>query len=227
MDPLATKAAPPARLSAAEDLARQLAQDIIEGDLLPGIRLEEEPLAARFGVSRTPVREALHHLEGTGLVERRPRRGMVVSRIGRGRLDAMFEAMAELEAAAARLSALRMSSQESGALMRAHLDSRVLVDASDHRAYERFNRAFHERIYDGTKNPELAAITRAMRLRVAPFRRAQFELTGRLLGSFTEHGRVAACIARRDGDAAAREMRAHLLLVSDASTLLRAVRPDP
>lgn len=61
-----------------ERLVRRLAQEILDGRLTPGVRLEEQALADRFKVSRTPVREALQRLAATGLVERRPHKGVVV-----------------------------------------------------------------------------------------------------------------------------------------------------
>lgn len=85
--------APPTR---AGTLAQHLADEIVAGRLMPGTPLEEIPLAAAHGVSRTPVREALRRLESSGLVETRPRRGAVVARPEPRRLREIFAVMAEL-----------------------------------------------------------------------------------------------------------------------------------
>ena len=208
----------------ADELAARIADEIMAGALSPGVRLEEVALAARFGVSRTPVREALRHLEATGFVEKRPHRGVVVTNVDRARLEAMFEAMAELEASGARLAALRMTAAERRALQALHRASRALVRAGDHVGYEAFNADFHALIYSGAHNGAFGDVIRAMRRRVAPFRRAQFQLAGRLARSYAEHGRVVAAIVAGDPDAAMREMRDHLLLVSDASAQILQVR---
>ena len=214
------------RVSLVEELGQRLSQEIMEGALLPGVRLEEAGLAARFGVSRTPVREALNYLAATGLVQKRPNRGVVVTTISRLRLQQMFEAMAELEACASRLAALRMGARERESLRRLHEGSVELVEAGDHRAYDAFNRVFHEHVYEGCRNDEILDLARAMRRRVAPFRRAQFRVPGRLAASFAEHAQVVAAILAGDADGAAAAMRAHLRLVGGASArVLHGVEP--
>ena len=102
---------------------------------------------------------------------------------------------------------------------------RVLVRAGDHVGYEAFNADFHALIDGRAHNDAFGEVIRAMRRRVAPFRRAQFQLAGRLARSYAEHGRVMAATVAGDPDAAMREMRDHLLLVSDASAQLLRVRP--
>ena len=109
----------------ADELAARIAEEIMAGALLPGVRLEQVALAARFGVSRMPVREALRHLEATGLVEKRPQRGVVVATVDR-----------------ARLAALRMTVAERRALQALYCASRMLVRAGNHVGYEAFNADF-------------------------------------------------------------------------------------
>lgn len=214
------------RVSLVEELGQRLSQEIMEGALLPGVRLEEAGLAERFGVSRTPVREALNYLAATGLVQKRPNRGVVVTTISRTRLQQMFEAMAELEACASRLAGLRMGARERESLRRLHEGSVELVEAGDHRGYDAFNRVFHEHVYEGCQNGEILDLARAMRRRVAPFRRAQFRVPGRLAASFAEHAQVVAAILAGDADGAAAAMRAHLRLVGGASArVLHGIEP--
>ena len=92
----------------ATDLVQKLERDIVTGVLKPGDKLDERSLSERFGVSRTPVREALQTLAGSGLVATMPRRGTIVAAITVAELIEMFEVMAELEAMCARLAARRM-----------------------------------------------------------------------------------------------------------------------
>jgi DNA-binding GntR family transcriptional regulator len=82
----------------AEDIRLQLADEIVLGRIPPGERLDEAGLAARFGVSRTPIREALRQLTVMGLVDSRPHRGVIVTEITAEKLAELFELMTELEA---------------------------------------------------------------------------------------------------------------------------------
>jgi DNA-binding GntR family transcriptional regulator len=207
---------PPAQTRAAE-LAAHLADDIIHSRLAPGVRLDEQELARRFGVSRTPVREALRQLVATGLAEHRPRRGVIVAIIPVTRLDEMFLVMAELEATAARFAATAMRPAERREFEAFHLASQAAVHHGLTKEYEQFNVGFHSRLYEGSHNLYLRDLLNATRARLSPFRRAQFNLLGRLTSSWREHDAVVRAVLRGDGEAAARAMRAHVLTVSAAS----------
>jgi DNA-binding GntR family transcriptional regulator len=208
---------PPAPQTRAVELAAELGDDIIHGRLAPGVRLDEQEVARRFGVSRTPVREALRQLVATGLAEHRPRRGVIVATIAPVRLYEMFLVMAELEAAAARLAATAMSPSERRELEAFHLASQSAVRHGKTVEYEQFNVGFHSRLYDGSHNTYLRDLLHATRARLAPFRRAQFNLLGRLTSSWREHDGVVRAVLRADGESAAQAMRAHVLTVSVAS----------
>jgi len=103
-------------MSRAQDLRQTIEDEIVEGRLALGSRLDEVQLAARFGVSRTPIREALLQLAVSGLVETKPRRGTIVSAPEPHHLIAMFETMAEIEAACGRLAARRLMPEDRAAL---------------------------------------------------------------------------------------------------------------
>jgi DNA-binding GntR family transcriptional regulator len=205
-----------ARVTLVERLTQQLADDIADGALAPGAKLDEQTLARRFEVSRTPVRETLSRLASSGLVEKRPHRGVVVANVPLERLLQMFEVMTELEGACARFAAERMSAAEKRALAELHRASLARVEADDRDGYELLNRAFHRSVYEGGRNPFLVETTQEMRRRLAPFRRAQFRLEGRLASSHAEHQIVVEAIRSGDGEAAYRSMRAHILAVKDA-----------
>jgi DNA-binding GntR family transcriptional regulator len=203
-------------MTRADDLAHRLADAITSGALPAGTRLDEQALAARFAVSRTPVREALRQLAATGLIERRPYRGAVVTVVSPSRLADMFVAMAEIEAVCARLSALAMTARERHALRACHAGMAALVRAGDPAAFAEANVIFHERIYAGAHNDLLADTARTLRRRLMPYRRAQFRTLGRLPRSHAEHLAVTLAIERGEAEAAARVMRAHLGLVEAA-----------
>ena len=104
-----------------DQIRNALSDEIAAGRLAAGTALDEQDLADRFGASRTPVREALRQLAFDGLVELRPRRGMVVARMTPERIMDMFEATAEVEAMCVRLATYRMRPLERSALMDLHL----------------------------------------------------------------------------------------------------------
>jgi DNA-binding GntR family transcriptional regulator len=206
---------PDARKTRAEELRAQLADDIVRGALAPGRTLDEMELARRFGVSRTPVREAIRQLAASGLVETRPHRGAVVARPSHEHILGMFEAMAELEALCAGLAAERMNPTERRALEAVHEELRVLIQGGDPQCYHEANEQFHATIYAGAHNAYLAEMTLATRGRVQPFRRAQFRLLGRLAKSHVEHDRIVLAIVRGDRVGAASAMRAHIITVGE------------
>ena len=199
----------------AEELRLQLADEIVRGTLRPGAPLDETDIARRFNVSRTPVREALRQLVASGLVEARPHRGAVVARPSIERLTGMFEAMAELEALCAGLAAERMTPIERYRLETVHEELRLLSHAGNPDRFHEVNERFHNTIYAGSRNAYIAEMTLSTRVRVQPFRRAQFRNLGRLANSHAEHDRVVVAIMRGDKAGAAAAMRAHIELVRD------------
>lgn len=200
-----------------DEMVRALADDIVKGLLPPGEKLDEPKMAERFGVSRTPVREALGQLCAMGLAKRRPNRGCVVATITDRRLTEMFEAMAELESACARLAAQRMSAGERKALSDLHQHSAELVRAGAQEDYSAFNMQFHGLIYEGCHSSYLADLVSSTRNRLAPFRRAQFHVLGRLRKSWDEHDAIVTAILRGEAETAAQAARSHVIVVSAAS----------
>ena len=203
----------PDKITRAEELRLQLADEIVRGVLAPGAALDETDIATRFKVSRTPVREALRQLAASGLIDARAHRGAVVARPSLERLTGMFEAMAELEAMCAGLAAERMQPAERHGLEAVHEELRVLSHAGNPDRFHEVNERFHNAIYAGSQNDYIAEITLATRVRVQPFRRAQFRNLGRLAKSHAEHDRVVVAIMRGDRVGAAAAMRAHIELV--------------
>ncbi|HZR90486.1 MAG TPA: GntR family transcriptional regulator [Bradyrhizobium sp.] len=203
------------KITRAEELRLQLADEIVRGALAPGAPLDETDIARRFSVSRTPVREALRQLAASGLIETRAHRGAVVARPTLERLTGMFEVMAELEAICAGLAAERMTAVERHRLEAVHEELRVLSYAGNPDRFHEVNERFHNTIYAGSQNTYIAEMTLATRVRVQPFRRAQFRNLGRLAKSQAEHDRVVVAIMRGDKAGAELAMRAHIELVRD------------
>lgn len=197
-------------------IAGQLENEIISGSLKAGSKLDEIALAERFGVSRTPVREALHILASRHLAERVPYRGVIVASITRERIDQLFEAMGEIEATCGRFAAERMTMSERAALETLHLDMVEMAEASRHEAYEEGNTRFHTLIFDGTHNDELIQIAHGLRLKLAPFRRSQLRAAERMKRSNQEHALIVSAIIERNAKEAERALRRHLLSAAKA-----------
>ncbi|GLS42790.1 GntR family transcriptional regulator [Methylobacterium brachythecii] len=206
----------------ADSLSHAIAEAILSGEFAPGTHLDEQVLAKRFGVSRTPVRDALRLLNGTGLIDLRPRFGATVRTITPDELDMMFIAMGEIEATCARLSTLSMSTAERGQLRLLHERMGMLAEAGDHDGYVVGNQEFHERLYEGAHNSVVDEIARNLRRRLTPYRRFQFQAPGRLARSHAEHGLVVRAILARDAAAANSAMLVHMSIVEDAFELAHA-----
>lgn len=199
-----------------------LEDDILTGALRPGARLDEQRLAARFGVSRTPIREALKELAASGLLQHVPHRGSFVASIGPRRLIEMFDVMAEMEAMCARLAARRMTPEDKTAITRAHEACSAAAKADDHDTYYYENERFHEYICRAGHNEFLAEQTNALRRRLKPYRRLQLRVRNRIAASLAEHGRIVAALSAGEGEKAAAEMRGHVTVQGQRFTDLIA-----
>lgn len=194
-------------------LREVLSDRIVHGILRPGEPLDETSLALEFGVSRTPIREALRQLETIGLAASRPHRGAIVANLAPEELAEAFVVMAELEALCARLCAGSMTTPQKLALQALHEAGAAFVAENDVDGFRAHNERFHNAIYRGSGNGFLEMTTIGVRRRLAPFRKMQFELDRRIEGSQAEHGRIVQAILDGDEDAGASTMRDHILIV--------------
>jgi len=208
----------------ADRLAAAIAESVLSGEFPPGFRLDEGMLALRYGVSRTPVREALRQLASTGLIDVKPRRGAAVAKATSAEIETLFGAMAEVEATCARLAAMSMTPIERRRLQGLHETMGGIVARGDREAYANANIGFHIQIYAGSHNEVIAEFARALRRRLAPFRRAQFRTDGRIARSHVEHGAVVKAILSCDVAGAHAAMFHHMSLVEDSLGQLGASR---
>lgn len=199
-----------------EILRQSLGEEIMTGLLRPGEFLSETRIAERFGVSRTPVREAIRSLAGDGLVTLRLRQRAVVRGQTAAEILDQFEAMAELEAACARLAARRCSAAQLSVMEQAQADCCARADAADVDLYYEANVRLHEAIYSAAGNAYLRAETKRLRDRLRFLRMSQGSLPGRVLESSREHETVLTAIRARDETGAADAMRAHLIVQGES-----------
>ena len=184
--------------------------EIVEGRLRPGDKIAEGEICQRFGVSRTPVREALLQLASVELVAFRPRQGAMVTRIPVRRIAAMWEVMTALEGLCAELAARRMDRDALDALEAVNAKSRQLVVEGDVAGYDACNRDFHEIIYVGCRNDYLAEQVRVIRCRLRAYRRYPFQRAGGMERSLVGHEAILRALTIGDDVAAGAAMREHV-----------------
>lgn len=194
----------------ADRIADALEELVFTGQFNDGDRLDEIRLAKQFGVSRTPIREALQRLVSAGIAEQMPRRGVFVRQPGPMELMEMFETMAEIEGVCGRLAALRISDEALLVLENANALCRAAVASHDTDAYYRENELFHHTIYTQSGNSYLAGQALRLHRRLKPFRRLQLRLRGRMAQSMAEHETIVAALKASDDVGAARTLREHV-----------------
>jgi DNA-binding GntR family transcriptional regulator len=187
-----------------------LMEDIAAGVLLPGERLDEVKLTERFGVSRTPVREALTRLTAQGILVPGEKRGVRVAEYSRTELAQIFETMHEIESACARIAAQRLTLLNRAEIANAQADCVEAAQSGDKLRYLRANEALHEAIYRATGNPYMAELASDFRRRTGPFRARKFSSQADLIASAQSHESLIASIFSEDSKTAADGMRAHM-----------------
>jgi DNA-binding GntR family transcriptional regulator len=194
---------------------------IDRGDFRPGDRLVESELAERFGVSRTPIREALQRLE-TQAVLSRDGRSLVVASLDHDQLGELYVVRAELEALAARLAAQHAAPEEIRLLWEMVRKDSDLVDRPD--LLSRANRRFHRQIHLASHNRYLIQQLEAVHLSMALLATTSLAAEGRGRQAMSEHEEIVGAIDARDGAAADAAIRRHISLAYETRLRLDAGR---
>lgn len=198
------------RGGAVQRIETELMADIGAGVLAPGERLDEVELSERFGVSRTPVREALNRLVAQGILVPGEKRGVRVVQYSQEELAQIFETMQEIEAACARIASQRLTLLSQAEIKAAQSACVEAAQAGDVTAYKRANEMLHEAIYRATGNPFMAGIAADFRRRTGPFRAKRLASRDDLLASAKSHEDLIASIFSADSQTASDSMRAHM-----------------
>jgi len=188
--------------------AYQLILDAIDlGVYGPGDRLVESELAERFGVSRTPVREALQRLETQSLLAR-DGRSLVVASLGHNQLAELYVVRSELEGLAARLAAKHATPEEVRVLRAMVEDDRKMID--DPQALSRANRRFHKQIHLASHNRYLVQQLDLVHRSMALLATTSLAAEGRGKAALSEHDRIVTAIEAGDGDSAQAALCRHI-----------------
>ncbi len=197
----------------ADQLLDALQSAIVEGDLAPGTKLREPELAARYGTSRGPLRDALRRLEARRLVVTTPNAGARVVSLSNEQLLELYEVREALEGMTCRLAATHMSDEELAdlaALLETHSQE---IDRKDGREYfrQRGDLDFHFRIAAGCGNALLQSTLCVDHYQLMRLYRHKFaNRHGRPRRALREHQRILEALQERDGDLAELLMRRHI-----------------
>ncbi|HLI13954.1 MAG TPA: GntR family transcriptional regulator [Alphaproteobacteria bacterium] len=193
-----------------QEVVARLRDMIIEGELAPGEKLRERLLCERFGISRTPLREALKVLAADGLVELNPSRGALVARLKIEEIDEIFSVMGALEALSGELAAARITEEEIAEIRVLHAQMLLHYTRGELASYFALNQRIHERILEAARNPTLAAVYRNLAGRARRARYLANMSKRRWAQAVEEHEQILAALAARDGQTLATLLKAHL-----------------
>jgi DNA-binding GntR family transcriptional regulator len=193
-----------------DEVVDRLRELILDGELAPKARVNELELSHRFGISRTPLREAIKILATEGLLELLPNRGARVASLSEQEIDEVIEVVAGLEATAADLACRRITDKE--VAMVADLTDVMLRawEREDEEVYFRLNREIHEAIMRASRNDILGGIYANLSGRIQRARYTAHKTAEQWRKAAEEHREMLVLLKARDGAALAVLMRTHI-----------------
>ncbi|WP_448951427.1 GntR family transcriptional regulator [Labrys neptuniae] len=214
------------RVTTATLVYDDLREAIVSMHLVPGTPLQEKALTQRFGVSKTPVREALIRLAEDGLVDIFPQSGTFVSRVPVAAIPEAVVIRRSLEDTAVRRLIEIATEADIASLDAILARQRMLADLGDKDAFHQADEAFHHAIAVIAGYPGIPRLLRQVKVQMDRARRLTLPVAGRMQHVVAEHGVIRDAIARRDVEAASTAMRAHLGAVVPDIDRLRLDYPD-
>jgi len=207
---LGRTAKPIVRRTLHDELLDRLRQMIVDGDLLPGDKVPEKDLCERFGVSRTPLREALKVLASEGLVTLTPNRGAMISELTMDDLEEAFPVMGALEALSGELACANLTDRELEEIRTLHNRMVAHYEARELKPYFRLNRRIHELILAAARNETLSSLYRSLEGRVRQARYLANITDDRWPVAVEEHAQMIEALEGRDGPRLAAILKSHL-----------------
>jgi DNA-binding GntR family transcriptional regulator len=206
-----------------DGVAARLRELVFQHELAPGLFIDELALAARWQISRTPLREALKVLAAEGLVELVPRRGARVVALTDADAEQLFPVMAMLEGRCALEATQRATIDDLAQLQALHDKLERAAAAADADGYYRVNHDFHSLVQAVAANRWLDRATGDLRRFMRLWRGRQLQLPGRIAASLNEHRVLMDAMHQRDADRASRAMHDHLMAQLTALKALQAL----
>lgn len=201
------------------DVSDALRDMIVAGELVPGSKVREPELCERFGISRTPLREALKVLAAEGLIQLLPRRGARVAQITQSEIDDLFPIMAALEALAGELAAARLTDADIATFRDLHAEMFACHESGNEKDYLRLNREIHRLLFTIAANPSLTTLYEQLLVRTHAVRFVTRKSSEQWQRAVADHRAILAAIEKRDGKRLAEVLRTHLL--ETAATVAR------
>ena len=198
-----------------ETLLSEIEKLIVNGSMVPGQRLDEMVLAKKYGVSRTPVREAIRALTAIGLVQNTGKQGSQVAKLSISMLIEMFELMAVLEGMCAQLAARRATKNELLEMQKTHQLLEKTFEKGTHKEFYNVNLQFHDQLYNASHTQYLAEETLRLRRRLSPYRMRVTFQPGRMSSTLDEHNKILIAINKGESELAKNEAISHLRLIGN------------
>jgi DNA-binding GntR family transcriptional regulator len=199
------------RKSLGEHVFESLKQAINQGNITAGEWLVESHIAETLGISRTPVREAIHKLEREALIERQPRGGFTVLGLNRSDIEETFGIRSVLEGYAARLAAQKHKKKELEALEKKIREFQKALDRKKMNELTAINTEFHDLLYALSKSPKLISIINSLRDQIYRFRKMNLKEEKFAATSNQDHIQMLKSIRNRNAESAERLTREHIL----------------
>ena len=198
-----------------EILLSEIEKLIVNGSMVPGQRLDEMILAKKYGVSRTPVREAIRALTAIGLVQNAGKQGSQVAKLSISMLIEMFELMAVLEGMCAQLAARRATKNQLFEMQKTHELLEKTFEKGTHKEFYNVNLQFHDLLYNASHTQYLAEETLRLRRRLSPYRMRVTFQPGRMNSTLEEHNKILIAIKKGESELAKNEAISHLRLIGN------------
>ena len=198
-----------------EILVSEIEKLIVNGSMVPGQRLDEMVLAKKYGVSRTPVREAIRALIAIGLVQNTGKQGSQVAKLSISMLIEMFELMAVLEGMCAQLAARRATKNQLFEMQKTHELLEKTFEKGTHKEFYNVNLQFHDLLYNASHTQYLAEEALRLRRRLSPYRMRVTFQPGRMNSTLEEHNKILIAIKKGESELAKNEAISHLRLIGN------------
>jgi DNA-binding GntR family transcriptional regulator len=193
-----------------DELVTRIRKMIMEGELRPGARVPEQALCSRFGVSRTPLREAIKILAAEGLLRLLPNRGATVVSVTREEAEEIIPVLGMLEALAGELACMRLDQAGTDAIVAMHVQMIEHYRQGDEEAYGQLDAAIHAAIFAAAGNHVLAEAHHGLRMRLCTLQGVARKTPPRWEEAIEDHEGMMRALQTRDGAAFAATARRHI-----------------
>ena len=194
-----------------EEVAERLRTSIFSHEFAPGSWIDEQAIAKEYGISRTPMREAIKILAAEGLITMKMRRGAYVTEVSKSDLSQIFTVLALLEGQACRETALKASEGQLEALDSIHMKLERAAADRDLEQFFAINQSFHDKLQEISNNPWMKRVIDDLRKVLKLQRRDSLSKRGRLESSLVEHRKILSALLARDAELSEKLMKEHLL----------------